>query len=172
MQKLTRLSSVLVAVGALSLAATIALWRHASSAHPTEAVAVDAPCTTGEACSAHASSAVDAAARITGQPRLLVFTSGSCSACKKMEPRLDEALKACDGSRDVVRIDLDDDKGEKLAATYEVNLLPSFVSIDAEGNEVARLTGIQPENQLERALEEIRGSRCAVLEQTKVDKAL
>jgi hypothetical protein len=56
---------------------------------------------------------------------------------------------------------IDDDAGEALAARYGVTLLPSFVSVDARGFEVARLTGVQAEASIERAVAEVRGARCA-----------
>ena len=75
-------------------------------------------------------------------------------------------MKSCGGEHDVSLIDFDGEAGQALAATYGVSLLPSFVSIDAAGHEVARLTGVQPQQSLERAIEEIRGVRCASLEKS------
>ncbi len=79
----------------------------------------------------------------------------------RMGPVVDAATRSCDGAYDIERVDFDDDRGEALASTYGVTLLPSFVSVDATGSEVARLTGVQPQPRLERALEEVRGFRCA-----------
>lgn len=129
-----------------------------------------APCATGEACRAHAPSGRAAAkgapgARPSpGQPQMIVFSSKSCPACARMAPVVDAAARACGGEHDVVHVDFDDDAGEALAATYGVSLLPSFVSVDADGLEVARLTGVHPQENLEHAIEEIRGVRCAALD--------
>ena len=133
-----------------------------------------APCGTEvEACGAHGHAASAAApSRIEGRPRMLVFSSQSCPACKRMKPRLESAVKACDGERDVYPVDFDSDAGEVVAASYGVTLLPTFLSIDATGGEVARLSGVLPQEQLERALEEIRGVRCASVEGAVETKAM
>jgi cytochrome c-type biogenesis protein len=137
-------------------------------------VAGDPTCsaTTG-ACGAHVrATGGGPAARIAGRPRLLVFTSRSCPACKRMQPVVEAAVAACDGARDIERVDLDDDSGEGLAATYDVTMLPSYVSVDATGSEVARLTGAQPQERLESALEEVRGVRCASVDRAPDEKRL
>ena len=152
-----------IALGALVVAATFG-WRSVTPvATDTPRVADDVPCAAaGEACGAHPPAKAHAtAARVEGRPRLLVFTSHSCPACMRMGPVVDAATRACDGAHDIERVDFDDDSGEALASTYGVTLLPSFVSVDATGSEVARLTGVQPQPLLERALEEVRGLRCA-----------
>jgi thiol-disulfide isomerase/thioredoxin len=129
-----------------------------------------APCATGEACRAHAPSGrapamgAPGARPSPGRPQMIVFSSQSCPACARMAPVVDAAARACGGERDVVHVDFDDDAGEALAATYAVSLLPSFVSVDADGLEVARLTGVHPQEHLEQAIEEIRGVRCAALD--------
>ena len=103
---------------------------------------------------------------------MLAFSSGSCPACERMEPRLEQAMKACHGEADVRRVNVDDDAGEALAATYDVTLLPSLVNIDASGLEVSRLTGVQPEEQIEHAIEEIRAVRCALVEKPASEKPM
>lgn len=50
---------------------------------------------------------------------------------------------------------------ERLAARYEVSALPTFLTIDANGREVTRLVGVQSRDVIERAVEAVRGVRCA-----------
>ena len=175
MRLLYKALAVSLATGALSTAGVlIRRERSMSSAH---VAASAAPCGTDvEACGVHASrSARDAkgAARpIEGRPRMLVFSSESCPACKRMEPVLERALEACAGERDVYRVDFDDEQGERLAATYGVTLLPSFLSVDANGLEVSRRTGLQPQVEIEHAIEEVRGLRCATADEPERAKAL
>jgi thiol-disulfide isomerase/thioredoxin len=159
--------------GALAIG-TLAV-RHERAVRSAPVVASAAPCgAEAEACGAHSiRDARGAAARpIEGRPRMLVFSSRSCAACKRMEPLLESALEACGADRDVYRVDFDDEAGEGLAATYGVTLLPSFVSVDTSGVEVARLTGLQPEATLKRAIEEVRGARCASADEPKRAKAM
>ena len=154
--------------------AAVIAWEHHRSTTLSVQVATGAPCgSAAEACGAHATlNAPVAAPRLEGLPRLLVFSSDSCPACKRMEPVLARAVMACDGERVVHRVDIDGNPGEALAATYGVSLLPSFVSIDASGEEVVRLSGVQSQQQIERTIEEIRGIRCASVESPSNKKPL
>jgi thiol-disulfide isomerase/thioredoxin len=99
--------------------------------------------------------------RAEGSPRLLVFSSSDCPACARMKPVLAAIERNCGAAKDITHVDVDVDPGEGLAASYGVTLLPTVVSVDARGREVARLTGVQTARSLERALEEVRGAKCA-----------
>ena len=151
-----------VALASGALVSVAATWPEARRMVIPAIAASGSPCGNPAACGAPAPAVTNKMAqRIEGRPRLLVFSSKSCPACKRMEPVLATALKACGGENDAFRVDFDDDAGEALAARYGVTLLPSFVSVDAHGFEVARLTGVQPEASIERAVAEVRGARCA-----------
>jgi cytochrome c-type biogenesis protein len=156
------------------LGAAAIAWHHGSSTTHSAQVATVAPCgSAAETCGKHLSpNAARAASRLEGLPRLLVFSSHSCPACKRMEPVLAKAVMACNGEREVHRVDLDETAGEALAATYGVSVLPSFVSIDARGVEVVRLSGVQSQQQMEQTIEEIRGVRCASVESPSNEKPL
>ena len=94
---------------------------------------------------------------------MLVFSSTHCPACRQMEPLLERALVACGSERELTRVNVDTETGSSLATTYDVTSIPSLVSIDSAGMEVSRITGVQPQERIERALEEVRGARCASL---------
>jgi thioredoxin-like negative regulator of GroEL len=97
-------------------------------------------------------------------PRLLFFSSAECPACARMKPVLAGVERDCHAGTDIAHVDVDADPGEGLAAAYGVTLLPTLMSVDAAGHEVARLTGVQSAEAIERALEEVRGAKCALLE--------
>ncbi|WXA89502.1 thioredoxin family protein [Pendulispora rubella] len=103
---------------------------------------------------------------------MIAFSSTACPACERMKPRLAEAIKACHGEADVTRVNIDDDAGEALAATYDISLLPTYVNVDASGSEVSRLTGVQSEERLERSIEEVRAVQCASIEKKTDEKTL
>lgn len=98
------------------------------------------------------------------KPHLLEFTSTNCPACTRMAPLLTELEHRCteqDGT--VLRIDVETPGGEALAERYHVNKLPTFVSVDAQGNEVDRYEGIVERERLMLALVELRGRACSTL---------
>lgn len=134
----------------------------------------DAPCGSGnEVCGLRAGSArregADAALPVTG-PRLLAFSSTSCPACERMQPVLADVERACDATDTIAHVDVD--RAERVAARYEVSALPTFLTIDADGREVARLVGVQSRDVIERAVEEVLGVRCATRETEVGTKAL
>lgn len=49
------------------------------------------------------------------------------------------------GQLSVVKIDTGSEEGQKLAARYQVNLLPTFIVLDAKGRVVYRKQGGRPE---------------------------
>jgi len=185
MRLLSRAVGALFVIGIFS-SATLAWRHHARQPEPNpnpnpnpnlQVMAAGTPgeeaCDTGtEACGAHRAGDVKAAAKVTGHPRMLAFSSESCPACKRMKPRLEEAMKACNGDGHVDHVNVDGDEGGSLAATYDVSLLPSFVNVDASGGEVSRLTGVQPVERLEHAIEEIRAERCAFIEKPSDEKPM
>jgi thiol:disulfide interchange protein len=100
----------------------------------------------------------------TGKPRLLEFASKHCASCSRMAPIVKSMERNCtarDGT--IMQIDVDGDEGEVLAERYGVNQLPTFVMIDSNGDEVGRLTGEQPRQQLAIALSDVNGVLCATL---------
>ena len=122
--------------------------------------AVGSPCGAGEACGARAPKGEPGIAHIEGGPRLVEFSSEDCPACARMRPVVAGVERECGAEKSIAHVDVDDAAGERLAGTYGVSLLPTFVSVDAQGREVARLTGVQSSQALQRALEEVRGTRC------------
>jgi cytochrome c-type biogenesis protein len=101
-----------------------------------------------------------------GMPRLLEFTSGHCPVCMKMAPLLAQIERACAlpaGTVLHVDVDADDPRGQALMARYGVRLLPTFISVDSEGNEVERIVGEQTRERLLLALSDVHGRACPAL---------
>jgi cytochrome c-type biogenesis protein len=113
-------------------------------------------------CEADVAAGVDASP-LAGEPRLVVFTSPTCAACERMRPVIAETERACDAAPGTVRpIDLADEGGRALARRYAVRVVPTFLSLDANGEEVSRLVGEQRVASLARALEDVRADRCTM----------
>lgn len=140
----------------------------------TRITGAEAPCSTSsEACGLRPRSArreYGDAALPTAGPRLLAFSSTYCPACERMKPVLADVERTCDATGVVAHVDVD--RAERLAARYDVSALPTFLTVDADGREVTRLVGVQSRDVIERAVEEVRGVRCAAREIEAGTKAL
>lgn len=132
--------------------------RHTGDPHATANAGES--CEPGSSCAAHVKSTGKAVDRPTGKPRLLAFSSHHCAACSKMEGVFASAVKACAANDDVIRVDIDQDYGADLAAEYKIASVPTWLSVDANGAEIARISGVQPAQTIEAAIEEVRGTRC------------
>ena len=118
------------------------------------------PCGAGETCGARATAGAPGIARVEGGPRLVEFSSEDCPACARMRPVVAGVEREC-GEKTIAQLDVDDAAGARLAGSYGVTLLPSFVSVDAQGREIARLTGAQTPAALRAAVEELQGVPCS-----------
>lgn len=114
----------------------------------------------GETCGARAPKPDPGGARIEGGPRLVEFSSQDCPACARMRSVVAGVEQVCGAARGILQVEVDDGAGQRLAGAYGISLLPTFVSVDAQGREVARLTGVQPSLALQSALEDVHGTRC------------
>lgn len=97
----------------------------------------------------------------TGKPRLLEFSSEHCPACARMKPVVVGVTARCATQNDtVLHVDVDAPDGEALAERYRVSALPTFLSVDAEGGEVERIVGVQPEERIALAVGDVEGRAC------------
>lgn len=104
-----------------------------------------------------------ATATLEGEPRMVVFTSPTCATCAKMRPVIAEAERSCDAPPGTVTpVDLTEERGRALARRYAVRVVPTFLSVDARGEEVARLVGEQDHRALGQALGDVRAEVCTL----------
>lgn len=131
---------------------------------PAAAMAADADCEGKDAaCAVKAGVATGAPAIVApGEPQVIEFVGTHCPVCARMAPIVDDVERRCSaGGRPLVRVNVDDDAGQALAARYGIRAVPTFVSVDASGAEVERLVGAQPRERLELAVSAVRGEACA-----------
>lgn len=155
MQRAT--GALLVGVGALLATGTLSVFTPS-----TETGSGCATASTAAACETQPGASPAAADNIEGLPRgpaMVEFISGQCTACKKMHPIVSELEQRCPSGL-ITRVSVDNAGGRSLAEHYGVTLVPTFVSIDAEGREVERIVGEQPKQRLVLALNEINGAPC------------
>lgn len=116
---------------------------------------------TPTACAAPAGEVAPSAEGFVGRPRLVEFVSGHCAVCAKMAPivrAIEEGCTDSDGS--LVRVNVDEPGGRALAGRYRVALVPTFLSVDAEGLEVGRMVGEKTWHEVAHAVSEVRGEAC------------
>lgn len=95
------------------------------------------------------------------RPRMVQFTSPSCSVCRQMIPTVGLIERDCGGQRvDVVKVDVTRPEGRALASRYGVRGVPTFVFLDRKGEQAARLVGYQTLPALRQALATLTGGEC------------
>ncbi|MBN1771387.1 MAG: sulfite exporter TauE/SafE family protein [Deltaproteobacteria bacterium] len=94
-------------------------------------------------------------------PTMLALVSSDCSVCETMKPALRRITELCDGRRVGIRVlDVTADDQRHLARDFRLVGVPTFVFLDRQGEEVARLVGRQSERTLKQELSLLRGERC------------
>ncbi|MGK3970001.1 cytochrome c biogenesis protein/redoxin [Sorangium sp. So ce118] len=136
----------------------------ALSPAPAAAVAASAPCDGGPAVACAAPESVMEHGDVAlpeGKPRLVEFVSAHCAVCERMAPLVKELEARCAKEADtVVRIQVDEPRGQALAAHYGVRFVPTFLSVDAAGQEVERAVGELQRQRLASLLGDVRGEAC------------
>jgi cytochrome c-type biogenesis protein len=99
-----------------------------------------------------------------GRPHLVEFVSDHCTVCARMAPVVESLERACaQGDGSVVRVNVESSAGRALAQRFQVHAVPTFLQLDAEGEEVERVIGEQTQEQLALALQSVRGTACKSL---------
>lgn len=79
-------------------------------------------------------------------PKLYDFWAEWCPPCREQKPIVEELKQEYAGQVDIVMVNVDEEA--ELAQQYEVRVIPTLVFIDAGGNEVERLTGLNTKDKL------------------------
>lgn len=94
-------------------------------------------------------------------PTMLALVSSHCPVCEEMRPMLQRIADLCDGRRVGIRVfDVAAEEHRDLAHDFRLVGVPTFVFLDRQGEEVARLVGRQSEQALKQELSLLRGERC------------
>jgi cytochrome c-type biogenesis protein len=94
-------------------------------------------------------------------PTMIEFVSASCPICHRMAPSVAKAERDCSahGVR-VQQVDVSTAAGREGVKRYGILGVPTFVFVDRQGVEVARLVGEQPTETLIQTLEVLAGQTC------------
>lgn len=94
-------------------------------------------------------------------PAMVELYSSNCSICKQMKPIVNDLVEQCHGKNVLVRtVNVSEGSNRALAKRYRLVGVPTFLFLDKEGKEVARLVGRQTPEALRQALSALRGERC------------
>jgi cytochrome c-type biogenesis protein len=94
-------------------------------------------------------------------PVMVEVIGRSCPICRRMAPVVAAAEQDCAGRAvSVARVWVDDAPGLDLARRYGVRGVPTFLFLDADRREVARLVGEQPLDALVQSLQVLSGAQC------------
>ncbi len=94
-------------------------------------------------------------------PVMLELYSASCTVCERMEPVVTGIAGQCHGNQvRVVQVDVSKPENRHLAEKYRLVGVPTFLFLDIDGEEVARLVGEQTDTALLQALSALRGEPC------------
>lgn len=100
-------------------------------------------------------------AAIEQTPTMIEFISATCPICHRMAPVVARAERDCSAHGVRIRqMDVATAAGRDGANRYGILGVPTFVFVDQQGTEVARLVGEQPEETLIQTLEVLAGQTC------------
>lgn len=89
----------------------------------------------------------------TGKPLLVDFGANSCLPCRQIRPILKELKEEFKGQANILIIDVY--KFKELAREYKVQLIPTLIFFDKEGQEVFRHLGAWDKESIKNKLKEI-----------------
>lgn len=76
-------------------------------------------------------------------PTLLDFSATWCGPCQQIAPLVHELEATYKNQINFIYVDVDDDP--EMASNFDINAVPTFVLIDAQGNIVDRIEGADPQ---------------------------
>lgn len=77
------------------------------------------------------------------------FSATWCNPCRMLAPVLEELSDEMDGEADFYGVDVDENK--ELATEYSIQSIPAIVIL-SNGEEVARMVGFRPKEELEELI--------------------
>jgi cytochrome c-type biogenesis protein len=94
-------------------------------------------------------------------PAMVEVYADNCKICRNMKPIIDRIAHQCHEKKVLVRtVNLSQIRNQGLARKYRLVGVPTFLFLDRDGHEVARLVGRQSEQGLKQALSALRGESC------------
>lgn len=94
----------------------------------------------------------------TSKPQVIKFTSAMCLDCQTMNKIMKEIFPKYQGKIALTEIHVQDNKPEtqEWINKYKVNLVPTIIMIDSNGNQVKRIEGAIPQDEMDRYLKDLK----------------
>jgi cytochrome c-type biogenesis protein len=94
-------------------------------------------------------------------PKMVELYSEECGICQRMKPVVERLIEQCDKKGlDIELLDVSKPENRYLVSEFRVVGVPTFLFLDENELEVARLVGEQTESALKQALSALRGEQC------------
>lgn len=87
----------------------------------------------------------------SGKPLVVDFWATWCGPCKRLAPIIEELASEYEGRVNIGKCDVEED--DELAAQFQVSSIPTIVFINAQGEMVQRLVGLQAKPALVQQIE-------------------
>lgn len=101
--------------------------------------------------------------------RMVELYARDCPICQEMKPVVDRLTTRCEGQRVAIeQYDISTATHRHLVGHHRVVGVPTFLFLDEQGREAARLVGRQSPEALEQALAAVTGQQCPGLGQVPV----
>lgn len=98
---------------------------------------------------------VNVAGALTNKPQLIKFTSTMCLDCQEMNKILKEVYPSFQDKIVLEEISVQDGKAstDELIKQYNVTLVPTIILINSQGQQVKRIEGAIPKEEMVKDLE-------------------
>jgi thiol:disulfide interchange protein len=91
-----------------------------------------------------------------GRPMFVDFSATWCPPCNQMARDVLPVRRVADALKGFITVHVDVDKDKDLAASFRVEVLPTFIVLSPQGREVYRFEGYRSADDLLRELAEAR----------------
>jgi thioredoxin 1 len=86
--------------------------------------------------------------------QIIKFGAEWCSACKALEPILEE-LKASNPSHDFISKDVDNEEDGNVAIEYNIKSLPTVIFVNHRNEEMFRFVGSKSKKYIQDVIDEL-----------------
>lgn len=93
-----------------------------------------------------------------GKPQVLKFTSAMCLDCQTMNKVFKEIFPKYQGKIVLTEIQVQDRSsfGDEQIKKYNITLVPTIILLNSNGQQVRRIEGAVPKNQMDKYLQELK----------------